>query len=128
MNSKPNKKEISFTALRLILFLRDHSLLNGISLISKMGYQLNFICKPIFILHICFLVDTLVMYMFFIYLLTFPMTLLMTIKPGYLEEEIQQFPGDELNLTFCKTGYKWDFFYRGSSIYDKRPSMKYVLR
>ena len=56
------------------------------------------------------------------------MTLLMTINPAYMEEENQEIAGDELKLTFCKTGYKLDFFYRGSSIYDKGPSIKYVLR
>ena len=96
------------------VILRDYSLLNGISLISKLGYQLNFICKPIFILHIWFLVDAslickaldprIYMYMFFIYSLTFPMTLLITIDPGYMAEENQEFPDDELKLTFCKTG------------------------
>ena len=44
------------------------------------------------------------MYMFFIYFLTFPMTLLMTINPAYMEEENQEFLDDELKLTFCKTG------------------------
>ena len=68
------------------------------------------------------------MYMFFIYLLTFPMTLLMTINPAYMEEENQEIPGDKLKLTFCKTGYKLDCFYRGSSIYDKEPCIKYVRR
>ena len=100
----------SLFEVRLILFLRDHSLLNSISLISKLGFQLNFIRKPIFILHICFLVDTLVMYMFFIYFLTFPMTLLVIINPSYMEEENQEFPGDGLKLAFCKNGYKLDFF------------------
>ena len=44
------------------------------------------------------------MYMLFIYLLTFPMTLLMTINPADIEEENQEFLDDELKLTFCKTG------------------------
>ena len=44
------------------------------------------------------------MYMFFIYSLTFPMTLLMTVIPAYMAEENQEFPDDELNLTFCETG------------------------
>ena len=54
------------------------------------------------------------MYMLFIYLLTFSMTLLMAINLAHMAEEIQQFPSDELNLTFCKTGYKLDFVYRGA--------------
>ena len=43
------------------------------------------------------------------------MTLLMTINPAYMEEEEnQEFAGDELKLTFCKTGYKLDFFIEGA--------------
>ena len=44
------------------------------------------------------------MYMFFIYLLTFAMTLLMTNNPTYMEEENQEFSSDKLKLVFCKTG------------------------
>ena len=41
--------------------------------------------------------------MFFIYLVIFPMTLLMSINPAYTEEKSQEFPDDELKPTFCKT-------------------------
>ena len=44
------------------------------------------------------------MYMFFIYSLTFPITILMTINPAYMAEENQEFADDKLKLTFCKTG------------------------
>ena len=66
-------------------------------------------------LHICLLVDASLVckvldphnihvYMFFIYLLIFSMTLLMTIDPAYMAEENQEFHDGELKLTFCKTG------------------------
>ena len=50
------------------------------------------------------------MYMFFIYSLTTPVTLLMTINPAYMAEENQEISDDELKFTFCKTGSKKDFF------------------
>ena len=44
------------------------------------------------------------MYMFFIYSLTTPVALLMTINPAYMAEENQEISDDELKFTFCKTG------------------------
>ena len=38
----------------------------------------------------------------------------MTINPAHMEEENQELPGDKLKLTFCKTGYKMDFFIEGA--------------
>ena len=61
-----------------------------------------FSCRTLLVCKV--LAPQIYMYMLFIYSLTFPMTLLMTISSTYMAEEKQEFPDDELKLTFCKTG------------------------